>query len=1306
MAAQPNGHNPDDGAANLDERSTISEVSTADHGESEDDDEEDEEPKLKYDRLTGYLGSVYRNGDATSSFLVGGDKMIIGTHNGHVNVLSLPSFQSLRFYRAHSASITSVSVSPFPPPMPDFRAELPTRSATEPPNRAVEQRVPTSASVNAAGAGRNQRQVVPLPATPSNSIYVATSSMDGQVCVFSLVDPKDIMLRNFRRPLNAVALSPEYKSDKQFLSGGLAGNLILTQGGRAGVSAEANTNSAAAAASGWLGSIGLGSNTGKDAVLHSGEGTISTIKWSLSGKYVAWANEQGIKIMRSNVKLESADAELAWRRIAHVDRPYHGQWEDMAGVWKARLEWADDQKLESDGDAVLSNGLERPSSASKPGSRPGVFRKEKLLVGWGDTAWVIHVDPGGVGNGRHVPERSIGRADIIHKLRFDDCIISGLSLYTPSILLVLAYRTRDDDNKPIASAAQEASSPKRGVHHRNNGIQPELRLINAKTSEEVDVDTLTISRYETLSANDYHLSTMYVPTLQAGTSAQRGALEAIGEGLWDAGMSARRIFSSGASIVSLTSSGDTAKPPSRGSSAQTAVSATAKPVVLKGAQSVASTAGLKIYIHSPYDCVIGSKRDLADHLTWLLEHKKYDEAWGLVNDHPEAIIPHAMPVEDTSSVSSPASTIKRQGSMVDFFADDSSQTTLSAERIHNSYVEKEKRRIGDLWLQQLVAVKDWKTAGKVAGKVLGTSSRWEHWVWTFAQAGQFDAITPYIPTKQLHPPLPSIVYEMVLGNYIIRDRLKVKELLDLWEPELFDTKAIISAIEGRLSSGDVREDSVEDGERGRDWRILLECLAKLYIADARPKDALSCYFRTQNAEAAMSLIRDHRLMSAVADDIPGFIMLRVSKEQMKSAPLEELEEASSEAIQLLIDEAYQGIVSPHAVVEQLQEKGLSYQPFLFFYLRSLWKGEGAETQSRGRHDRLVHEGKALVEDFGDLAVELFAEYDRPLLMNLLKSSESYDFEKAVAECDARQYIPELVYILSKTGQTKKALFLIIEKLGDVSYAISFAKDQDDPDLWDDLLDYSMDKPHFIRGLLEEVGTAIDPIQLVRRIPEGLEIEGLRDGIRRMVREFEIQFSISDGVAKVLRSEVAQAMDTLRAGRRRGVKFEVVDKATDHVDVFVNPKSNSIAAPASEDKKAQMSPEERAQEKHRAKPGHCVGCRKAFVEDGQFASPRSCSLRTPPQTYAYPPTEKETLIGFACGHVYHLSCLLETERSSAEHPTDHDPNSSATAAAALQVQFAADPDTSSRSVGAKVAHAHLIRNAIDRGCPRCAEVKDD
>lgn len=44
--------------------------------EEEDDEEEEDEPKLKYARLTGHLGALYRNGDATSSFLVAGDKMV------------------------------------------------------------------------------------------------------------------------------------------------------------------------------------------------------------------------------------------------------------------------------------------------------------------------------------------------------------------------------------------------------------------------------------------------------------------------------------------------------------------------------------------------------------------------------------------------------------------------------------------------------------------------------------------------------------------------------------------------------------------------------------------------------------------------------------------------------------------------------------------------------------------------------------------------------------------------------------------------------------------------------------------------------------------------------------------------------------------------------------------------------------------------------------------------------------------------------------------------------------------------------
>ena len=93
------------------------------------EEEEDEEPRLKYASLTKHLKPVYRNGDATSAFLVAGDKMIIGTHNGNIHVLSVPSLASIRVYHAHTASVSSVSISPFPPPLAPPRVDVVQKNA-------------------------------------------------------------------------------------------------------------------------------------------------------------------------------------------------------------------------------------------------------------------------------------------------------------------------------------------------------------------------------------------------------------------------------------------------------------------------------------------------------------------------------------------------------------------------------------------------------------------------------------------------------------------------------------------------------------------------------------------------------------------------------------------------------------------------------------------------------------------------------------------------------------------------------------------------------------------------------------------------------------------------------------------------------------------------------------------------------------------------------------------------------------------------------------------------------------------------
>ena len=90
----------------------------------------------------------------------------------------------------------------------------------------------------------------------------------------------------------------------------------------------------------------------------------------------------------------------------------------MAGVWKARCEWIEDGNLESeDDDLPAANGsnaaasLQMVSKADKSKKK----RTEKLVVGWGDTAWVLHVKPELAGVNAGAGDRMIGNATIVHQ---------------------------------------------------------------------------------------------------------------------------------------------------------------------------------------------------------------------------------------------------------------------------------------------------------------------------------------------------------------------------------------------------------------------------------------------------------------------------------------------------------------------------------------------------------------------------------------------------------------------------------------------------------------------------------------------------------------------------------------------------------------------------------------------------------------------------------------------------------------------------------------------------------------------------
>ena len=91
-------------------------------------------------------------------------------------------------------------------------------------------------------------------------------------------------------------------------------------------------------------------------------------------------------------------------------------------MWKGKCEWVDEQKLEAD-DAIANSG--ESAVATKP---KRAFNVEKLVVGWGDTAWLLHVHSSNstTASGK----RQVGSADIIHKLHFSPQVLGryGMTL--------------------------------------------------------------------------------------------------------------------------------------------------------------------------------------------------------------------------------------------------------------------------------------------------------------------------------------------------------------------------------------------------------------------------------------------------------------------------------------------------------------------------------------------------------------------------------------------------------------------------------------------------------------------------------------------------------------------------------------------------------------------------------------------------------------------------------------------------------------------------------------------------------------
>jgi len=177
------------------------------------------------------------------------------------------------------------------------------------------------------------------------------------------------------------------------------------------------------------------------------------------------------------------------------------------------------------------------------------------------------------------------------------------------------------------------------------------------------------------------------------------------------------------------------------------------------------------------------------------------------------------------------------------------------------------------------------------------------------------------------------------------------------------------------------------------------------------------------------------------------------------------------------------------------------------------------------------------KEFRDLQVKLYAIYDRRPLYDFLEKSDSWDLDAALEITKKYQLWKEAVFVLGRFGNHEEAINMMIEKVGDVKQAIDFVHKQNDPRLWDDLIQKSIKNPVFVSGLLDNLGTHINPLNLIEKIPEGMEIIGLRDRLVKIINDYLLHTSLSQGCSEVLKADVITLNKRMHAQSRRAIRID-------------------------------------------------------------------------------------------------------------------------------------------------------------------------
>lgn len=516
----------------------------------------------------------------------------------------------------------------------------------------------------------------------------------------------------------------------------------------------------------------------------------------------------------------------------------------------------------------------------------------------------------------------------------------------------------------------------------------------------------------------------------------------------------------------------------------------------------------RYFIISARSGVIAQKIQLDDRLQWYLDRHKYYHAWSM-----------------SKHLVKPLDNLKFGIRHLGFLVEQDDWDGAAAWMSELLFLDPKEFPVGDTKSTLGTRVSGALQLEEKEAYVKEIGSQWDQWCEIFIKSGHEKELTQIIPKDSrwsLHKSHYTKILQYWLANIDSSDI--AYELLKEWDSDLYEVDGVTGTIELIL-------------ELQSNLTRLRRSLCDIYENNFEPAKVVPhmCIMRDPNI---IQFLDQNHILPSFISSIPKFIKYRFKKDtDLELLPVNQVRNILKEVTTILVQRRFE--IQPETVVKLMTENYMDILSYLYL-------------------EELASIDELLARDFEDTRIKFYCQFDRPKLLPFLMNNQHYNIAKAIEICELSAMVDELVYLLGKTGENKKALELIMEQLNDPERAIKFAKAQTDLETWNTLLEYSFSRPAYIKALIElsddQSSKFYNPITILQRMSTELNIEGLKESITRVALDNDLNVILNQLVLRIVYKKSEELSKKLNSDMLVGFQFsadsEDLRKVADLFETYV------------------------------------------------------------------------------------------------------------------------------------------------------------